>query len=219
LGCESHRSSDPLHARCAMGGCCCLATPPGGEVRAKRQARSGKLLLRSCGASRTPLLLLLALLLLRPCAPPPPVRSSVSVDSGSSSEVEELRTSLADMRAVAEEAGRRTLVGGVVVVAARGMRARAGDFGGGGGHIHCVRPHTQAGRGNRDAGGEEGRGENGGNFTFIQHMVISFYCAAYQTRAHQPRLSLFTIPNTSSLHYIRRAWDSLAPHSNQARVS
>jgi hypothetical protein len=31
-----------------------------------------------------------------------------------------------------------------------------------------------------------------GNFTFSQHRVMLFYYAAYQTRAHQLRLSLFT---------------------------
>jgi hypothetical protein len=44
------------------------------------------------------------------------------------------------------------------------------------------------------------RGDKGGNFTFSQHRVISFYCAVYQTRTHQPSLSLFTLPNTSGLH-------------------
>jgi hypothetical protein len=38
------------------------------------------------------------------------------------------------------------------------------------------------------AGGEVGKGREGCNFTFNQHRVISFYCAAYQTR----------LPNTST---------------------
>jgi hypothetical protein len=49
------------------------------------------------------------------------------------------------------------------------------------------------------------KGREGGNFTFRQHMVISFYYATYQTRAHQSRIFLSILANTSSLCCVRHA--------------
>jgi hypothetical protein len=42
--------------------------------------------------------------------------------------------------------------------------------------------------------------ETGGNLTSSKYRVILPQCAAYQTRAYQANLSLFTLPNTSGLH-------------------
>jgi hypothetical protein len=48
--------------------------------------------------------------------------------------------------------------------------------------------------------GRLGTGEKGGNFTFSQCRIISFYCPIYQTRTHQPSLSILTLTNTRGLH-------------------
>jgi hypothetical protein len=58
-----------------------------------------------------------------------------------------------------------------------------------------------------------------GKLTWAMQLVRAPTYTPYQTRAHESRLSLFTLPNTSSLHCIRQSWASLAPDSSQARVS
>jgi hypothetical protein len=53
--------------------------------------------------------------------------------------------------------------------------------------------------------GEVSGKKMGGNLTSNKYRVILPQCAAYQTRAYQPMLSLFTLPNMSGLHCIRHA--------------
>jgi hypothetical protein len=60
---------------------------------------------------------------------------------------------------------------------------------------------------------------SGGNFTSSNCRVILSTCAGNQTWAYLTRLSLANQPNTSTLHWFRQAWASLAPDSSQVRVS